>query len=85
MNWELTIDCDSRPPLASPPAPQSQKPGAAGNYAGVFDAARKIAAAHGVQGIYQGLNATLLRNIPANAAYFWVYEGARRQMTSDGA
>lgn len=47
----------------------------------MFDAARKIGSQFGVQGLYQGLNATFLRNIPANGAYFWAYEGARRTMT----
>lgn len=63
---------------------QSQKPGQAGGYSGVFDAGRKIASQFGVAGIYQGLCATLLRNIPANAAYFWAYEASRRAATADG-
>jgi len=47
-------------------------------YAGFFDCARKIVSSYGVRGMYQGLSATLLRDIPANAAYFGVYEMARR-------
>jgi solute carrier family 25 carnitine/acylcarnitine transporter 20/29 len=63
---------------------QSQKPGKPGNYTGVFDAARRIGSQFGIQGIYQGLNATFLRNIPANGAYFYVYEGSRRKLTPEG-
>ena len=63
---------------------QAQTPGGAGNYSGVFDAGRRIAGQHGVAGLYQGIAATLLRNVPANAAYFWGYEGCRRAMTPTG-
>jgi len=37
----------------------------------------------GIRGIYQGLGATFLRNIPANAAYFGVYEVCRRKFSGD--
>ena len=43
------------------------------NYNGFVDCARKVAGTYGIRGIYQGLGATLIRNVPANAAYFGVY------------
>lgn len=63
---------------------QSQVPGQANAYTGVFDAGRRIFSNFGVAGIYQGLFATMLRNIPANAFYFYAYEGSRRLMTTPG-
>jgi len=47
-------------------------------YNGFLDCARKVAGTYGIRGIYQGLGATLIRNIPANAAYFGVYEATKR-------
>eukprot|EP01121_Diplochlamys_sp_Union-15-3_P006345 TRINITY_DN16838_c0_g1_i1.p1 TRINITY_DN16838_c0_g1~~TRINITY_DN16838_c0_g1_i1.p1 ORF type:complete len:252 (+),score=31.44 TRINITY_DN16838_c0_g1_i1:166-921(+) len=46
-------------------------------YSGVFDCGKKIVAKHGFTGIYQGLPATFLRNIPANAFFFGTYEVAK--------
>lgn len=43
------------------------------DYNGFIDCARKVAGTYGVRGVYQGLGATLLRNVPANAAYFGIY------------
>ncbi|KAL6058865.1 Mitochondrial carrier [Balamuthia mandrillaris] len=51
-----------------PPPPQ---------YTNVFDCAYKIASRHGLRGVYQGLGATLLRNIPANTFFFGGYEWAK--------
>lgn len=45
-----------------------------GQYRGSLDCAWKIFRNHGVRGVYQGLGATLARNIPANIAYFAFYE-----------
>lgn len=39
-------------------------------YRNVFHAAYVIVKKHGIQGAYQGLPATWLRNIPANSAFF---------------
>eukprot|EP01114_Cavostelium_apophysatum_P008890 TRINITY_DN2184_c0_g1_i1.p1 TRINITY_DN2184_c0_g1~~TRINITY_DN2184_c0_g1_i1.p1 ORF type:complete len:295 (+),score=42.26 TRINITY_DN2184_c0_g1_i1:158-1042(+) len=53
-------------------------------YNGFIDCATKIWRNHGLRGIYQGFSATLLRDIPANAAYFGAYEIARRNMVQPG-
>ena len=39
-------------------------------YRNVFHAGYVIVKAHGIRGAYQGLSATICRNIPACAAYF---------------
>jgi len=53
-------------------------------YSGFLDCARKIITNHGLRGMYQGLSATLLRDIPANAAYFGSYELVRRALVKPG-
>ncbi|KAL0480129.1 mitochondrial substrate carrier family protein [Acrasis kona] len=54
-------------------------------YSSTFDCAKKIGSTQGVRGIYQGLGATILRNIPANAGYFGVYESSKRWFADHGA
>eukprot|EP00455_Lapot_gusevi_P049145 TRINITY_DN6913_c0_g1_i1.p1 TRINITY_DN6913_c0_g1~~TRINITY_DN6913_c0_g1_i1.p1 ORF type:complete len:296 (-),score=89.93 TRINITY_DN6913_c0_g1_i1:82-969(-) len=63
---------------------QAQLPGQPPKYNGVFDAAGKIMSQFGVRGVYQGLGATLVRNVPANASYFGTYEATRRALTPPG-
>ena len=46
------------------------KTGAAVQYSNVFQAGLDIARTHGIRGVYQGLPATWLRNIPAFGIYF---------------
>jgi len=58
--------------------------GAKSRYAGFIDCAKQIATNHGIRGIYQGLQATLIRDIPANSLYFGVYELARRGLVKQG-
>jgi len=53
-------------------------------YNGFLDCARKIISNHGIRGMYQGLSATFIRDIPANAVYFGSYEIARRSFLQPG-
>ena len=48
-------------------------------FSGVGDAAATIFRNYGIRGVYQGLGATFARNIPGNAAFFGMYETAKRQ------
>jgi len=53
-------------------------------YSGFLDCARQIVKSRGIRGVYQGLSATLLRDIPANAMYFGSYEVVRRSFVKPG-
>lgn len=46
------------------------KSGTAVQYKNVFHAGYDIATKHGIRGVYQGLGATEMRNIPAFCVYF---------------
>lgn len=46
-------------------------------YRHAFDAARQIYLHNGVPGLFRGLSATMCRNIPGTAIYFYVYEATR--------
>lgn len=54
-------------------------------YRGVFDCAKQIASKFGLRGVYQGLSATLVRNVPANAVYFTSYEFVRRNLGTNAS
>ena len=43
-------------------------------YSGMVDATRKIVAARGVRGLYQGLGVTLVEILPYSAITFGVYD-----------
>lgn len=47
-------------------------------YKGVLDAMKHIFSVYGVRGVYQGMGATLIRNIPCNGLYFCTYEAVRQ-------
>lgn len=53
-------------------------------YRNVFHCAYLIWKGHGIRGIYQGLSATFLRNIPANSIFFGFYEISRGFLTPEG-
>lgn len=57
--------------------------GASAQYKSTFDCFKQVVGNYGIRGIYQGLGATLLRNIPANIMYFGVYEESRRRFASN--
>lgn len=46
-------------------------------YKNIFDCAIKTVKSDGIPGIYRGLSATILREIPSFAGYFAVYEGLK--------
>ncbi|KAL6052491.1 Carrier protein YMC2 [Balamuthia mandrillaris] len=50
-------------------------------YTGAFHCARHIASTYGVKGVYQGLAATVLRNVPAFGSYFAAFELTKRGLT----
>lgn len=65
---------------------QAQMQAAAGaklQYNGTFDCAKQIITQRGMAGPFQGIGATILRNIVGVTAYFYFYEGARLYMAGD--
>eukprot|EP01096_Ripella_sp_DP13-Kostka_P009912 TRINITY_DN3828_c0_g1_i1.p1 TRINITY_DN3828_c0_g1~~TRINITY_DN3828_c0_g1_i1.p1 ORF type:complete len:289 (-),score=111.82 TRINITY_DN3828_c0_g1_i1:81-947(-) len=52
-------------------------------YRSVFHAATTITKSYGAPGIYQGLVATIFRNVPANAFYFAAYQQAQTFLRGD--
>jgi len=48
------------------------------SYNGYFDCISKVIKTYGITGAFQGLSATMLRNVPANLTYFAVYEYVKR-------
>ncbi|KJE93551.1 substrate carrier family protein [Capsaspora owczarzaki ATCC 30864] len=56
--------------------------GSTAQYKSTFDCLRQVTSQFGIRGVYQGLGATLLRNVPANTMYFGVYEQARREFAN---
>lgn len=51
-----------------------------GQYSGVFDCARQIASKYGVRGLYQGLQGTVIRDVPCYASQFAMFEYMRRNL-----
>lgn len=54
-------------------------------YSGTGDCLKKVLAARGPLGLFQGLPATILRNMIGVGAYFGVYEAIKLQVTNHGA
>jgi solute carrier family 25 carnitine/acylcarnitine transporter 20/29 len=52
-------------------------------YKGLIDAVGKISRNYGIRGAFQGFTPTLIRNVPANLAYFAVYEYSKKLLAGD--
>lgn len=52
-----------------------------GAFAGAIDCTRQVFASRGVSGLFTGMGATLMREMPGNAFYFMTYTGMLRAMT----
>jgi len=63
---------------------EKANPGHARRYKGVIDCASKIFRQHGIRGVYHGLSATILRDIPAVSLYFGTYEWAKKGLRNEG-
>ncbi|KAI9102441.1 mitochondrial carrier domain-containing protein [Phlyctochytrium arcticum] len=53
-------------------------------YTGMFDAGKGMWREGGIKSLYRGTIATLARDIPGSAAYFWAYEAVYRAMKPEG-
>lgn len=56
---------------------QVQDPSSPRLYRNIFHCAHHTLATQGIRGVYQGLAATMLRDVPSFAGYFGVYEGVK--------
>eukprot|EP00026_Physarum_polycephalum_P014513 Phypoly_transcript_15035.p1 GENE.Phypoly_transcript_15035~~Phypoly_transcript_15035.p1 ORF type:complete len:177 (+),score=5.78 Phypoly_transcript_15035:398-928(+) len=52
-------------------------------YRNAIDAGLKIFSHYGIRGVYRGIDATLMRNVPGSAVYFLVYELLKKQLGSN--
>jgi len=55
-----------------------------GQYTGVWDCLKQLYKLRGIPGIYQGVAATTMRNIPCFASYFYSYEAVKHKLTPKG-
>jgi len=53
-----------------------------GKYKGPFDCAKRILQTEGIKGIYRGMSATILRDVPAYTTQFVAYEFLKRQFST---
>ncbi len=53
-------------------------------YNGPIDCAKGVIAAEGIQGLFRGTAATLLRDVPGSGVYFGAYVGFKRLFTEPG-
>jgi len=51
-----------------------------GQYTGVWDCCKQLIHQRGIRGIYQGLAATTLRNVPCFASYFFAFELVKKSL-----
>jgi solute carrier family 25 carnitine/acylcarnitine transporter 20/29 len=56
---------------------QNQKAGEPRKYSGVFDCGVKTIKSEGIRALYNGLSATLMREVPGNACWFGMYEASK--------
>lgn len=62
---------------------QSARGTSAQAYSGTIDVLSSLLRHHGIAELYRGLTITLMRDIPAGAAYFVTYEGLRRALGAE--
>lgn len=55
-----------------------------GMFAGAIDCTRQVVANRGMSGLFTGLEATMMREMPGNALYFMAYVGTQRSMIPEG-
>lgn len=53
-------------------------------YRSVPDVVRQVVSGYGLRGFYQGLSATMCRDIPAVSLYFSTYEATRKALVKEG-
>lgn len=51
---------------------------------GAIDCTRQVVATKGMGGLYTGMSATVIREMPGNALYFMTYAAAQRSMIPEG-
>lgn len=55
-----------------------------GAFTGAIDCTRQVVASRGMSGLFTGMKATLVREIPGNALYFMAYVSTQRSMIPEG-
>eukprot|EP01123_Difflugia_compressa_P013033 TRINITY_DN5821_c0_g1_i1.p1 TRINITY_DN5821_c0_g1~~TRINITY_DN5821_c0_g1_i1.p1 ORF type:complete len:301 (-),score=37.64 TRINITY_DN5821_c0_g1_i1:138-1040(-) len=55
-----------------------------GQYRGVWDCLVQLLRSRGIAGIYQGITATAMRNIPCFGSYFYFFELVKQSLTPKG-
>lgn len=63
---------------------QNQPKGQERKYSGVFDCGVKVLRDEGPRALYNGLSATLLREVPGNACWFGMYEASKALFVPEG-
>lgn len=55
-----------------------------GVFNGAIDCTRQVVANRGMSGLFTGMQATMIREMPGNALYFMAYVGTQRSMIPEG-